>query len=1083
MGLNPKQKEAVEYLNGPLLVLAGPGTGKTQLLSEKVSYILQNTDTNPENILCLTFTDSATANMRERLKTIIGKDGLKVNIGTYHSFGSEILAQYKNYSEEYDRKLDSAIDDVTKFKIVKSIRDSLPGTDILRGDNVKDIISVISAAKGANLSADDLLKVAEQNIADSEVLSEAISPLLMNVVPRVFKASYENAYKPIYEILKDYTVAEPILPRVERSIAGLARDLEKAMAEAEEKNGISPLSKWKEDYFEKDGRGNYRLQDRVRNKKLKSAAFIMQKYQEYLLAQGLYDFDDMIQEAVKILKNDTGFRLTLSERYQFIMLDEFQDTNPSQFAIVKALTDYEKPLIMAVGDDDQAIYEFQGALSTNLTDFKEHYNAHVVKLVENYRSTQEILDFSRKIINQAPDRFDDKELISHKDSPKNSQIYRYEFLSSDMEYGFVAKKIDELIKSGVSQSEIAVISYKTKYFMPLLPYLKAYPDIKIAYEKRDNLLEDEQIHELLTLSRYVYELANERKEDVSILEILAYPFFNLPMLKVLKAVERAKASKKSIFTELSADESSEITEVANFIANLVAKSLTEPLNVFMDYLIGTAELNGYRSPFLEYYAKKGGYSAFTLYENLAALKGKLTKHYGEKSLKLADLIAMVDDYGEADIAINTSSPYRDADEAVQILSAHKAKGLEFEYVFIISADNVAWGKGKGNNNLLMLPKNLAEIRHTGMTDGEKLRILYVALTRAKNTIFITNSLHDFNEKSPDRLEYLGEYTKKDENGNEEVISPLLPSGKVNLMYQWGAGRSSVDDLKNWLSPYIEASPDLESLYRERVCNWRMSASSLTTFIDIVYSGPTEFFNRVVLRAPQGAETEEMAFGDLIHKTFEAVTKQNLSDEQALEFFANELNKKELPVETISKLREKGLSDLAISLKKFGEILHDGKAEISLSSENPTVDGVPVTGIIDHMKIDEAAKTIEIYDFKTGAYHSAKWHSRPTLYKYMLQLIFYKLLLNNSPTYKNYKVVRSHILFVSPDKDGEVYDKVYEFDEADEKELVSLIKSVYTSVMTLDFIKDKEIFIPPDDRRGIKDIRDFVSLMLAKNAKK
>ena len=145
--------------------------------------------------------------------------------------------------------------------------------------------------------------------------------------------------------------------------------------------------------------------------------------------------------------------------------------------------------------------------------------------------------------------------------------------------------------------------------------------------------------------------------------------------------------------------------------------------------------------------------------------------------------------------------------------------------------------------------------------------------------------------------------------------------------------------------------------------------------------------------------------------------------------------------------------------------------------------MPVTGIIDHMKIDEAAKTIEIYDFKTGAYHSAKWHSRPTLYKYMLQLIFYKLLLNNSPTYKNYKVVRSHILFVSPDKDGEVYDKVYEFDEADEKELVSLIKSVYTSVMTLDFIKDKEIFIPPDDRRGIKDIRDFVSLMLAKNAKK
>ena len=178
MGLNTKQKEAVEYLDGPLLVLAGPGTGKTQLLSEKVAYILKNTDTNPENILCLTFTETGASNMRERLKSIIGKDGLKVNIDTYHAFGTDILTQYKNYAEDYDRKLDSAIDEVTQFKIVRDIQNKLPGRDILRGDNVKDIISVISSAKSAGLSADDLAKIAEQNLEDSKVLSEAISPLL-----------------------------------------------------------------------------------------------------------------------------------------------------------------------------------------------------------------------------------------------------------------------------------------------------------------------------------------------------------------------------------------------------------------------------------------------------------------------------------------------------------------------------------------------------------------------------------------------------------------------------------------------------------------------------------------------------------------------------------------------------------------------------------------------------------------------------------------------------------------------------------------------------------------------------------------
>lgn len=112
MPLNNAQKQAVEYLNGPLLVIAGPGTGKTQLLSSKVEYILNNTDANPENILCLTFTESGAANMRDRLLSMIGQDAAKVHIYTYHAFGSTILAEYKNYAEHFDRNLDAAIDNV-----------------------------------------------------------------------------------------------------------------------------------------------------------------------------------------------------------------------------------------------------------------------------------------------------------------------------------------------------------------------------------------------------------------------------------------------------------------------------------------------------------------------------------------------------------------------------------------------------------------------------------------------------------------------------------------------------------------------------------------------------------------------------------------------------------------------------------------------------------------------------------------------------------------------------------------------------------------------------------------------------------
>ena len=1077
MQLNNAQKRAAEYLDGPLLVLAGPGTGKTQLLSQKVAYILKNTDTNPDSILCMTFTESGASNMRERLRSIIGQDATKVNIGTYHAFGAEILGQYKNYSEDYNRNLDSAIDEVTQYKIVKSIQDNLDGRDILRGDSVKDIVSVISSAKSAGLTASDLQLIANTNIADSQTLSEAISPLLQNIVPRAFKPSYDNAYAPIYGLLKDYTNAQAIVKNVERSIGAMARDLKAAIIDAVSEQKIKPLSSWKDAYFEKDAKGNYRLKDRVANKKLLSIANVMRRYDEYLMENGLYDFDDMIQEALKVLQKDAGFKATLSERYQVIMLDEFQDTNPSQFAIIKELSDYEKPLVMAVGDDDQAIYEFQGALATNLTDFQEHYNADVITLTENYRSTQEILDFSRKVIGQATDRFADKELTAHREGPTSSQIYRHEFLTSEMEYAYIADEISRLIKTGIPQNEIAIISYKTKYFMPLLPYLKAHPEIKIAYEKKDNLLDDEKIHELITLARFVHDMAQGNRSSVSMMEILSYPFFEISPLEVVRLTSKARQEKRAILDVMAESDDTNIIEAVKYLAGMIAKSFNEPLEIMLDYLIGTAELDGIRSHFMEYYSRQDDYSVFSLYEKIASLRGRLKKHFGDRNLKLADLVQMINDYNEADMPINLASPYREADEAVSILSAHKAKGLEFSHVFIISADHMAWGKGKGNNNLLSLPKNLLQIRHTGTTDGEKLRILYVALTRAKEVLYITNSLHDFNGKSPDRLEYFAEY-----NANDEVVSPLIPYGKVQTHYDATTDHLAEDNLKHWLTPYAKLTPDMRAIYKERISKWRMSASALTSFIDIVYAGPVAFFESYILQAPREPETEALAYGDLVHKTFEQVTKLGLDNKQAISFFLDELNKKELPIETVQKLREKGPVDLDIALTAFKGILLNGKAEVNLATDNISIDGVPVTGKIDHILIDEKNKTIEVYDFKTGSYHKEKWQSHATLYKYMLQLVFYKLLLNNSSTYRNYKVTKAHILFVVPDKDDEVYDKVYEYNDEDEKEIKTLIKAVYQLIVSLDFIDDKELFIPADNSLTLKDIKKFIELLLAKRAR-
>lgn len=1067
MGLNANQKRAVEYLDGPLLVLAGPGTGKTQLLSSKVAYILENTDTNPENILCLTFTDTGAKNMRERLKTMIGRAALKVNIGTYHAFGSEILAQYRDYSSEYNRRLDTPIDQIIQYKIVREIQSKLSATDILRGDSIKNILGVIGEAKAAELTADDLMKIAEQNIEDSKTINETVAPLLENVVPRKFEPSYNNAYHPIYELLKNYTDLPVILGRIERNIVNMARDLKVAIIEAEADSKIKPLTDWKDKYFEKDEDGRFRLTDRIANLKLKSLANIMKKYEEYLIENGLFDFNDMIIEAGKVLERDDGFRMTLQERYQFIMLDEFQDTNPAQFKLVEELTDYENPMVMAVGDDDQAIYEFQGAKASNLTDFQEHFKAEVIPLVENYRSTQEILDFSREIIRQAPDRFADKELLAHKPAGEKSGIERIEFASSDAECAYIAKRISNLIKSGVRQDEIAVLSYKTKYFEPLLPYLKEYPEIKIAYEKRDNLLEDKYIHEILTIARYVYEVANERQVDTSILEILSYSFFNLPILEIIRLSGEAREARKSVFGYLSACSNSEITEVMAFFGDLVKKSFTEPFNVFLSAVVSRMKAE-----------KMTEYEQFRFYEILASLTGKIEKHFGEKTVYLKDVIEMLDDYEAAGMMLTANTPYRDADEAVQISTAHSAKGLEYEYVFIISADHTAWGKGKGNNDMMKLPDNLMQIRHTGMTDGERLRILYVALTRAKKGLIITNSLADFKGKSSERLEYLEEYVE-----NDEVISPFLPDKKVRLEYEMAAPDVAAKQLKNWIEPYLRDAMGIRSFYRERMANFRMSPSALTSFIDIIYGGPVSFFQSYVLRTPQDLPSEAQAYGTLTHKAFEAITKEKISDEEAVRLFLDELDKSNISTEVRDSLHERGPKDLAISLNAFREILEDGEAEVGFYTDKIIVEGVPVTGIIDHLRINEDEKTIEIYDFKTGRYDKGKWTSKISLYKYALQLEFYKMLLKNSAKYKDYTVLEGHILFVIPDKDtGKVYDKVYEFTEEGEEGLIELMKTIYDKVISLEFMDDPEIFIEANRERGIKDVMGFIELLLAKNVK-
>ena len=1083
MSLNSAQKEAVEYLEGPLLVLAGPGTGKTHLLSSKVEYILKNTDASPESILCLTFTDSGAENMRDRLFSMIGSAASKIHIHTYHAFGATILAEYKNYATEFDRNLDAAIDNVTQHKIIKSIQGSLDTFDILKSANTSDIISTISSAKSARLTGKDLETIAKDNIKTSKEINPKLNDCLKNVKRGMkFDVGITEVYGPIMDILAKHIGTKPIAGNINKEVNDLLYELNSIIEEekAKEKPSISPLTSWKNKRFELDENGNYRLKNRIANKKLLSLSFIMQQYEAYLEKEGLYDFADMIEQAIKILKTDKGFKLTLEERYQYILLDEFQDTNAAQAELIYNLTDYESPVVMAVGDDDQAIFAFQGANASNLLEFQQHYNAKVVTLLENYRSQSEILETSYRIREQIVESFAKARGIIKKLIPKKegtAQISRHEFLESSAEYHYIAEEIHKLIQSGVKQSEIAVITPKHKYVMPLLPYLKSYPEINIAYEKRDNLFEDEKIHQILTLSRFVYELSEGRNPAALLLEILSFPFFEVEPSLVVSTISRIQ--RKPALDYLQESENEKLKSIGVFLAKLTTLAPSTPLELFLDDMTGTAEyMEGKKSPFLNFYAENSdSYSTFELYENLSVLREAIIKHTTNKSPKLKDLIEFVDDYESAEEPLINTSPYQDSANSVQIVTAHKSKGLEFEHVFIIAVDDRSWGNAKGNNNLLSLPQNLISIRHTGITEDERLRLFFVALTRAKSSLILTNSRKDFSGKTPARLEYLAEYEDK-----EDIISPYLPvdSRKVEKHYNNLPEDQLLGDLKtSWVANYAHLDGNLKEILLKRLENYQLTATDLTSFIDISYGGPQSFYKNRILRAPDESYSQSLTFGNLVHATFEKVTNEKLSDEEALAFYESELKDAAIPEEDVEELRERGLTSLKASLRKFGKLLRDdnARAEVNLYHDHLNLAGVPLTGKIDHIHIDKENKTIEVYDFKTSGFKDNKWGFHPTLFKYSLQLGFYKLLLNLSPEFRNYKVEKAHILFVVPDDEAAVHDKVYEYNDKDEEQLKNLIAATYAHIKTLDFINDKRLFVEPNKDKGLKDIKEFIELVL------
>jgi DNA helicase-2/ATP-dependent DNA helicase PcrA len=1100
-GLNKAQRLAVTTTEGPVLVIAGPGTGKTQLLTTRIAHILATTDTLPQNILCLTFTESGAQTMRQRLSNMIGKAAYDVTISTYHAFGSDLIRRFPDYFAD-DPNL-QPVDDLSIDTIFREIIDTLPFTSPLKYADtyLGDIKTLVSDAKRALLTPDNLRTIARHNLSYIEKANPVVAGAT-DTIARVSKKSVP-AFELLAGQLRDITV-EPLRLAATPLAVLLLRDLTESLEEVRILDKQTPLSVWKKNWLAKDNDNNFIIDGQKANEKLLAAADVYEAYLAELKVRSLFDYDDMILRAVHTLKANNDLRYTLQEQYLYLLLDEFQDTNGAQLELVKLLTDNPvsegRPNVLAVGDDDQAIYAFQGASYSHMLQFNDMYRGvTVIPLTQNYRSHADVLHTARGIAEQIEVRLHhhfpkiEKTLAAaNTQLPKEAVIERREAQSDVMQFAWISRRIRQLLDSGMPASEIAVLGSQHKYLVPLVPFLNQ-ADIPLRYDKRENVLDDPAINRLLRMAELCVALQKGDKQlsDALWAEVLSFDFWHLPTSLIWKLSWQATDEDRSWTEELLADE--QLKPVALFFIRLSQIASTETLETILDYLIGSTALEykddggidqSFTSPFYahnfpglavgEPQVKSGSrpiqasiFDAenpavqnaefWELLTNLIVLRARLReyKREGEGPLHLQDFLDFVQLHRAAELKILNTSPYASGAEAVQLMTAFKAKGMEFAAVFVLATNDEAWSnRSKGAGSRISLPANLQFIRYAGATNDERLRLFYVAITRAKTQLYLVNYLQSYTGKTMSRLKYL------DEHGDEQLQwhSPLLPAGKQLVLPAEDNAPVPTTELAAYWQQRHEAAldnADLHSLLRERLERFQLSPTHMNDFSDVIYGGPRAFFMRTILRFPS-APRPEIQFGNAMHETLEWIhkaTKQDglLPSQPATEkIYEQRLRAKKLNAQATGQFLERGLMALRAYVAQRGEIIAlENITEYNFRSEGVFIGKAHLTGKIDKLIIDRKNKTITIVDYKTGKKSYSHWVREAKLHKYRLQLYMYRALVEGSHTYAGYRVTDAYLEFVEPDEQGRIQELHVVFNDNDYRRVKRLAEIVWERIMNLD----------------------------------
>ena len=1037
--LNARQKEAVDTIDGPVLVIAGPGTGKTQLLSMRVANILRKTDTDPGSILCLTFTNKAAVNMKERLIRLTGGEARDVMVKTFHSFATELMNMYPDYFWN-GAKLSTAPDAV-QIEIIQSILSALPLNNPLAlkfagtftaGKDVKDALKHV---KEAGLTPEKLQAIIEANIRYIDLIEHDLvdilsKPLRANALPNIREAVHA---------LPNQGVSGKLMPLKDLGLV-MKESLDFALAQDEGTNKTTHTGTWKKRFIQTVEKEKGMHKERERNAWWLALVEVYASYRKALHERGHYDYSDMIVEVITQLQEHPSMRADVQEQFQYVLIDEFQDSNAAQLQLAHLISDHHanegSPNLMAVGDDDQSIYKFNGAELNNMLSFETSYpTTKRIVLEENYRSSQAVLDASSNVIELAHDRLVlrdktmSKHLVARNEPTKKGTLVHHSYPTQEEELSGVARLVAQEYRSGTH--DIAILA-RDHGSLERLSSILVSLKIPIQYERQNNILEQPvivQVHAITSLLVAI-QAGNSTRVTALLSQTLRAPMWNLDP-KTLWDLAVANQRGASWLDGMLNSKHVELQAIANWLLWLSSLSIHESLLVTIEHVLGLASSEDFTSPIREYFMHREDRDSDYMHglSALRVLLGMVHEFSRTASGTLKDFVTFVQLLIDTGEVIADESHFVSGDNAVQLMSVHKAKGLEFESVYIVDAVDKKWRpKNKGRKAPVNVP-----LQPEGDDGDDYVRLMYVAMTRAKRTVIAASYIED-------------------SNGSDVLVSPLIHDALTLKVHERDGNEPPITILEEHLSwPHLNDT-DEKRILQDALDTYALSATGVLDFLDVSNGGPERFFERHILRLPSVTSTS-MAFGTAMHAALEfaqiATNADTLSEKKVFAAYEKALRDQQLSLVEEQRFLEHGR--LLLDKLMQSETFWIGKGGIPEQKLNDvSVGPARLKGAID--RIDITKEHLTIVDYKTGqplsSFTTTDKSKQLKAWRHRTQLIFYALLIKNSPRFKAAEI-RGQMWYVEASSPKELI-REYIPSDAEIAHMEKVIVAIWKHVMNLSF---------------------------------